>query len=92
MGHIAINFPHSKDQVRNGKYKRHHAHVAEYDEPDQKRVKENYSSEEYVLILDLTGTITHKSDTFLLIVVLLGTSQVTRIPSQNSFRRIHLTR
>jgi hypothetical protein len=25
MGHIARNYPHSKDQVRKGKYKRHHA-------------------------------------------------------------------
>jgi hypothetical protein len=28
LGHIAINCPHSKDQVRKGKYKRHHAHAA----------------------------------------------------------------
>jgi hypothetical protein len=35
MGHIAINFPNSKGQVRKGKYKRHHAHAAEDDEPDQ---------------------------------------------------------
>ena len=49
MGHIAINCPNYKGQVRKGKYKRHHAHVAEDDEPDQERVKEDDSSEEYVL-------------------------------------------
>jgi hypothetical protein len=66
MGHIAINCPHSKDQVRKGKYKRHHAHAAEDDEPDQKKAKEDDSSEEYVLISTLTGTITHGSDTWLI--------------------------
>jgi hypothetical protein len=45
MGHIAINFPNSKGQVRKGKYKRHHAHVSEEDEPDQERTKEEYSIE-----------------------------------------------
>jgi hypothetical protein len=63
MGHIAIKFPNSKGQVRKGKYKRHHAHAAEDDEPDHEKTKEEDSSEEYVLISSLTGTITHGSDT-----------------------------
>jgi hypothetical protein len=66
MGHIAINCTHSKDQVRKGKYKIHHAHVAEDNEPDQKRAKEDDSSEEYVLISALTGTDTHGSETWLI--------------------------
>jgi hypothetical protein len=66
MGHIAINCPHSKDQVRKEKYKRHHAHATKDDEPDQKRAKEDDSSEEYVLISTLTGTVTHGSDTWLI--------------------------
>jgi hypothetical protein len=39
MGHIARNCPHIKDQIRKGKYKRHHAHAAEDDEPIQKKEK-----------------------------------------------------
>ena len=43
--------------------RRHHAHAAEDDEPSRKRSRyesEDYSSEdEYVLILALTGNITH---------------------------------
>jgi hypothetical protein len=66
MGHIAINCPNSKDQVRKGKYKRHHAHNVEDDEPDQKRIKEDDSSEEHVFISTLIGTITHGSDTWLI--------------------------
>ena len=50
MGHIARDRPHIKDQIRKGKYKRHHAHATKDDEPDQKRTKEYDSSEEYVLI------------------------------------------
>jgi hypothetical protein len=64
MGHIAINCPHSKDQVRKGKYKIHHAHAAEDDEPDQERTKEEDSSEEYVLISSLTGIVIHGNDTW----------------------------
>jgi hypothetical protein len=66
MEHIAINCPHSKDQGRKGKYKRKHVHDVENDEPNQKRAKEDYSSEEYVLISTLTGTVTHGSDTWLI--------------------------
>jgi hypothetical protein len=66
MGHIAINYPNSKGQIRKGKYKRHHAHAAEDDEHDHEKTKEEYSSEEYVLISALTGTVTHGSDTWLI--------------------------
>jgi hypothetical protein len=50
MGHIAINSSCSKAQVKKGKYKRHHAHVGEDDEPDQERTKEDDSSKEHILI------------------------------------------
>jgi hypothetical protein len=33
---------------------------------DQEKTKEDYSSEEYVLILALIGTITHRSDTWVI--------------------------
>ena len=66
MGHISRNCLHAKDQIRKGKYKRHHAHAAEDDEPIQNKEKEDYSSEEYVLISSLTGTITHGSGTWLI--------------------------
>ena len=66
MEHISIKFPNSKGQVRKGKYRRHHAHVAEDDEHDHEKTKEEDSSEEYVLISTLTGTITHGSDTWLI--------------------------
>jgi hypothetical protein len=66
MGHIAINCPNSKGKVRKGKYRRHHAHAAEDDEHDHEKTKEEDSSEEYVLISALTGTVTHGSDTWLI--------------------------
>ena len=47
-------------QKRN---RRHHAHAAEDDEHDHEKTKEEDSSEEYVLISSLTGTVTHGSDT-----------------------------
>jgi hypothetical protein len=67
MGHIKRNCPHNKkEQVRKGKYKRHHAHATEDDELVQKkRIKEDDSDEEYVLISALTGMVTHGSDTWL---------------------------
>jgi hypothetical protein len=38
MGHIKRNCPHNKkEQVRKGKYKRHHAHATEDDESVQKK-------------------------------------------------------
>jgi hypothetical protein len=66
MGYTAINFPNSKGQVRKGKYKRHHAHVTEDDEHDHEKTKEEDSSEEYVLISALTGTVTHGSDRWII--------------------------
>ena len=48
MGHIARNCPQAKDQNRNRKFKRHHAHIAE-DEHDRKRTKEDDSDEPYLL-------------------------------------------
>jgi hypothetical protein len=66
MGHIARNCPHIKDQIRKGKYKRHHAHAAKDNESVQMKEKEDDSSEEYVLISTLIGTVTHGSDTWLI--------------------------
>jgi hypothetical protein len=63
MGHIAINCPNSKGKVRKGKYRKHHAHATKDDEHDHEKTKEEDSSEEYVLISAVTGTITHGSDT-----------------------------
>jgi len=33
MGHIAKFCPHAKEQAKKRKFKRHHAHATEYDEP-----------------------------------------------------------
>jgi hypothetical protein len=49
MGHISINCPNSKGQVKKGKYKKHHAHAAEDDEHDHDKTKEEKSSEVYAL-------------------------------------------
>ena len=66
MGHIARYCPQIKDQIRKGRNKRHHAHVAEDDEPVQKKAREDDSSEEeYVIIASLTRTVIHGSDTWL---------------------------
>ena len=46
MGHIARNCPQIGDQNKKGRNKRHHAHVAEDDEPIQKKAREDDSSEE----------------------------------------------
>ena len=46
--------------------KRHHAHIAEEDELERKRTREDSSSdEEYVLISALTCTATHGSNDLL---------------------------
>lgn len=58
MGHIARNCPLIKDQIRKGRNKRHHANVAEDDEPVEKRERKDDSDEEYVLISSLIGTVT----------------------------------
>jgi len=66
MGHIARNCSHMKDQIKKGKYKINRFHVAEDVEIVQKKEKEDDSSEEYVLISTLIGTITDGSDTWLI--------------------------
>lgn len=65
MGHMARFCPHTKDQGKKSKFKKHHAHAAEDDEPVQKRQEEE-SEREYTLISALTGTVTHGSDTWLI--------------------------
>ena len=67
-GHLARDCPRNKDRShkRKGNKKRHHAHIAENDEPSKKRIKQesddSSSDENYVLISALTGTITHGSN------------------------------
>ena len=51
--------------ARKGRNKRHHANDVEYEEPIQKKERNNESDEEYVLISTLIGTITHGNDTWL---------------------------
>ena len=46
MGHIARYYPQIKDQIRKGRNKINYAHVAEDDEPLQKKEREDDSSEE----------------------------------------------
>lgn len=65
LGHIARLCPHTKDQGKKGKFKRHHAHVAEDDEHVRKG-REDESDEEYTLITTLTGIVTHVNDTWLI--------------------------
>ena len=65
MGHIVRNCAFIKDQIKKGKNKRHHAHVAEDDEPVRKKERKDDSDEEYVLISALTRIVTHGSDTWL---------------------------
>jgi hypothetical protein len=64
LGQIARLCPKSKDKVRKGKYKRHHAHAAKDDEIDEKRDKGYELIEEYVFISSLTRKIPHGSDTW----------------------------
>ena len=65
-GHFSRDCPRNKGSSKANKKKRHHAHTAEGDEPASKRTREDSSSdEEYVLILALTGTITHGSNDWL---------------------------
>ena len=66
MGHIARNCPLKKDQFKK-KNRKYHAHAAEENESDKERVREDEdSSEEYVLISTLIGSITHGSDTWII--------------------------
>ena len=67
-GHLARYCPRNKytSHNRKGNNKMHHAHAVEADEPSKKRIKQDsddsLSDEEYVLILSLTGNITHGSN------------------------------
>ena len=45
--------------------KRHHANVVEYEEPTQKKERNNNLDDEYSLISALTCTVTHGNDTWL---------------------------
>ena len=71
-GHFAINYRMNKSGSKKKKNtkRRHHAHTAEDDDPTRKRVKQksedSSSEEEYVLIFDLTGTVTHGSKDWLI--------------------------
>ena len=61
--HFARDLPKNKVSTKENKKKRHHVHTVEHDEPINKRTREYSSSdEEYVLILSLTGIITHGSN------------------------------
>ena len=66
-GHYARECPRIKNfsHRKKGNKRRHHAHVAEDDEPSTKRIKhesdDSSSDEEYVLISTLMGNITHES-------------------------------
>ena len=66
MGHIARYCSLKKDQFKKKNWK-YHAHATEENESDKERTAKNEdSSEEYVLISSLTGSITHGSDTCLI--------------------------
>ena len=66
MGHIARNCPLNKYQFKK-KNRKCHAHVAEENESDKERTTYNEdSSEDYVLISTLIGSITHGSDIWLI--------------------------
>jgi len=62
-GHYAKNCPKKPKLSKRSSKRRHHAHVAEDDEPSKKRssYESEYSSSEdkYVLIFALMGTVTH---------------------------------
>ena len=70
VGHYARNCPKKQKLTKRSNKRRHHAHVAEDDEPSKKRTRyeSEYSSskDEYVLISTLTGNITHGSDDWLI--------------------------
>ena len=50
----------ARDQINNGRNKRHHGNAVEDEEPSQKKERNNNSDDEYSLILALTGTVTHE--------------------------------
>ena len=66
MGHIAINFPLKEKQLKK-RNKKFHAHVVKYDDlVEENNNEDEDSTEEYVLILSLTRSISHGSDTWLI--------------------------
>ena len=68
IGHFAKDCPKNKvhSHKKKGNKIRHHAHAAKDDEPSKKRSRyeseDSLSEDEYVLISDLIGNITHGSD------------------------------
>jgi hypothetical protein len=65
LGHSVRDCPLIMEIKNKKGSKRHQAHAAEDDEPPKKVAKQDESSDEdYVLILALTGTVTHGSDTW----------------------------
>ena len=54
-----------RDQIKEGRNKRHHANVTEDEEPVQKKEINNNSDDEYSLISTLIGTVTQGNDTWL---------------------------
>ena len=49
-----------RDHIKNERNKRHHANVAEDEEPSQNKERNKNSDDEYSLISALTGTVTHE--------------------------------
>ena len=64
MGHISRNYPHNGEQFKKGN-KKFHAHAIEDDDSNKEKNNEGDSTEEYVLISTLTGSVSHGSDTWL---------------------------
>ena len=64
MGHIARNCPLKEEQFKKGN-KKFHAHGVEDDESNKEKNNEGYSTEEYVLISALAGSVSHGSDNWL---------------------------
>ena len=69
VGHFAKDCP-KRQNKKNGNKKRHDAHAIEDDEPSKKKTRyeseDSSSDEEYVLISDLMGNITHGSNHWLI--------------------------
>ena len=66
MGHIAINYPMKAERVQT--MRRFQAHVAEDSdqEVEEEAKKDEESSEEYVLISAITGSVSPGNDTWLI--------------------------
>ena len=64
VGHIAKDCPLVRDLMNKERNKRHHANVAEDEEPSQKKGRNNNLDDEYSLISTLTGTVTHEDKDF----------------------------